>query len=147
MDETYIKVKGKWVYLYRAVDSDGKTIDVLLTAKRDKKAALRFFRKAIGINGYPEKVNIDKSGSNTAALNLNKESAGVKVTREKYVNNIIEQDHRRVKSKMRHAKGFGEFYSAHKTIKGIELWSMLKKGQHVEGDHKSPVELFYALAS
>jgi len=141
MDETYIKVKGKWVYLYRAVDSDGKTIDVLLTAKRDKKAALRFFRKAIGINGYPEKVNIDKSGSNTAALNeLNKESAGVKVTREKYVNNIIEQD-------MRHAKGFGEFYSAHKTIKGIELWSMLKKGQHVEGDHKSPVELFYALAS
>ena len=62
MDETYIKVKGKWVYLYRTVDSDGKTIDVLLTAKRDKKAALRFFKKAIGINGLPKKVNIDKSG-------------------------------------------------------------------------------------
>ena len=130
------------------VDSTGNTIDVLLTAKRDKKAALRFFRKAIGSSGIPTKVNIDKSGANTAALNqLNKEGANITVTREKYLNNIIEQDHRRVKSKMRHAKGFGEFHSAHKTIRGIELCSMLRKGQHIEGDQKSPAELFYALAA
>ena len=69
MDETYIKVKGEWVYLYRAVDTEGDTVDFLLTKKRDKKAATRFFKKAIRLNGAPEKVTIDKSGANTAALN------------------------------------------------------------------------------
>ena len=68
-DETYIKVKGEWVYLYRAVDKEGDTVDFLLTKKRDKKAATRFFKKAIRLNGAPEKVTIDKSGANTAALN------------------------------------------------------------------------------
>ena len=69
MDETYVKVAGKWVYLYRAVDKAGKTIDFMLSEKRDRKAVLKFFKKAIGSSGVPEKVNIDKSGSNTAALN------------------------------------------------------------------------------
>ncbi|EHT97929.1 transposase [Pantoea stewartii subsp. stewartii DC283] len=68
MDETCIKVKGEWKYLYRAVDTDGQTIDFLLTAKRDAAAALRFFRKAIRHHGEPEVVTIDKSGANTAAL-------------------------------------------------------------------------------
>src|SRR5512137_2522762 len=68
MDETYIKIKGQWRYLYRAVDKEGKTIDFLLTAHRDKKAALRFLRKATRQHGLPEKVTIDKSGANTAAL-------------------------------------------------------------------------------
>lgn len=100
----------------------------MLAAKCDKNAALRFFKKAIQTNCIPQKVNIDKSGSNPAALNqLNTEGSDIKVTRAKYVNNIIEQDHRRVKSKMRQAKGFGEFHSAHAIIKGVELCHMLKK--------------------
>jgi putative transposase len=68
MDETYIKVKGVWKYLYRAVDKHGKTVDFLLTAKRDMAAAKRFFDKAMGANGNPDKVAIDKSGANKAAM-------------------------------------------------------------------------------
>jgi transposase-like protein len=68
LDETYVKVKGVWKYLYRAVDKTGATVDFLLTAKRDCKAALRFLRKAIRSNGTPEKITIDKSGANTAAI-------------------------------------------------------------------------------
>ena len=68
MDETYIKVKGAWKYLYRAVDKEGNTIDFLLTAKRDKAAAMRFFKKAINSNDIPEKVAMDKSGANKAAI-------------------------------------------------------------------------------
>ena len=69
MDETYFKIKGKWSYLYRAVDKEGKTVDFLLAKNRDKKAALRFFSKAIGSNGFAEKITIDKSGANASALN------------------------------------------------------------------------------
>ena len=68
--QPYIKVNGKWVYLYRAVDKEGKTIDFMLSERRDRPAVLKFFKKAIGSSGLPEKVNIDKSGSNTAALEL-----------------------------------------------------------------------------
>lgn len=68
MDETYIKVKGFWKYLYLAVDKHGKTVDFLLTAKRDKAAAKRFFDKAVGANGDPDKVAMDKSGANKAAI-------------------------------------------------------------------------------
>ena len=68
MDETYIKVKGVWKYLYRAVDKEGKTVDFLLTAKRDKAEALRFFEKAMKASGVPEKVTTDKSGANEAAM-------------------------------------------------------------------------------
>jgi len=68
MDETYIKVKGVWKHLYRAVDKEGKTIDFLLAAKRDKAAAKRFFDKAIEAHGHPEKITMDKSGTNKAAI-------------------------------------------------------------------------------
>ena len=99
MDETYIRVKGTWKYLYRAVDRDGKTIDFLLTAKRDKAAAKRFFDKAMQANGVPEKVTMDKSGANKAAIdeiNASREIPVV-VRQVKYLNNIVEQDHRAVK--------------------------------------------------
>ncbi|MEJ2743384.1 MAG: IS6 family transposase [Gammaproteobacteria bacterium] len=149
MDETYIKVKGEWKYLYRAVDKSGNTIDFLLTAKRDKKAALRFFKKAIGTAGEPALVNIDKSGANTAALEeLNKSmDKPIEIRQCKYLNNVIEQDHRPVKEKMRQARGGKKFHSAHNTVRGVERWLMLKKGQHVLGDDESPVALFYALAA
>ncbi len=68
MDETYLKIMGKWRYLYRAVDKQGNTVDLLLTAKRDKKAAKRFLTKAMGSNGKPSLINIDKSGASTAAI-------------------------------------------------------------------------------
>ena len=93
MDETYIKVKSTWVYLYRAVDSSGNTIEFLLREKRDAEAAKAFFRKAFKNNGYPEKVAIDKSGSNISALdcandNLPK-AQQIEIRQNKYLNNIV----------------------------------------------------------
>jgi putative transposase len=96
LDETYIKVKGQWKYYYRAVDKQGNTIDFLLTAKRDMKAALRYLTKAIGRNSKPSLINIDKSGSNKACINqFNQDNhKRIKIRQCKYLNNIIEQDHR-----------------------------------------------------
>ena len=87
LDETYVKVKGAWKYLYRAVDKVGATVDFLLTAKRDRKAALRFLRKAIGQHGVPEKITIDKSGANTAAIeSYNAEhKADIEIRQNKYL--------------------------------------------------------------
>lgn len=133
MDETYIKVKGKWVYLYRAVDKFGDTVDFLLRAKRDLQAAKAFFRKAFKAGGIPTKVNIDKSGSNTAALkDINddlEENAQIEVRQSKYLNNRIEGDHRFIKKRTRPMLGFKSFASAAKTISGIELIHMINKGQ------------------
>ncbi|GFR19818.1 transposase for insertion sequence element IS257 in transposon Tn4003 [Trichonephila clavata] len=124
MDETYIKLNGKWVYLYRALDSLGNTVDFLLCARRDKSAALAFFRKAFRENDLPEKVVIDKSGSNTAALDdLNREISEdrrIMVFQIKYLNNIVEQDHRFIKKRIRPMLGFKSFHSAKITITGIE---------------------------
>jgi len=99
MDETYIKVKGVWKYLYRAVDKEGQTVDFLLTARRDKAAALRFFDKAIKANGVPQKVTMDKSGANKAAMDeINGRGKTPIIVRQvKYLNNIVEQDHRAIK--------------------------------------------------
>ena len=97
MDDAYIKVKGVWHYLYRAVDKAGATIDFMLSKKRDKKAAKKFFRYAIGYTGRPQKVTIDKSGSNNSALqsiyNEFKKSGQILIRQIKYLNNIVEQDH------------------------------------------------------
>ena len=103
MDETYIKLNGKWVYLYRAVDKEGNTIDFLLRAKRDAVAAKAFFRKAFKENGRSDKVTVDKSGSNKAALDyFNKDvpkEEEIEIRQVKYLNNIIEQDHRFIKKR------------------------------------------------
>jgi transposase-like protein len=146
LDETYVKIKGEWKYLYRAVDKQGNTVDFLLTAKRDKKAAHRFLSKAIGSSGKPSLINIDKSGANTAAIKqYNRvENKRVKIRQCKYLNNIVEQDHRFIKRRTRPMLGFKSFWSARATLAGIELWRMLKKGQS-----KSSLpawEQFYALA-
>jgi putative transposase len=151
MDETYIKVNGQWKYLYRAVDKAGQTIDFLLTAHRDKKAALRFFRKALRQHGLPEKVTIDKSGANTAALEALQEEAGatIEIRQNKYLNNLVEQDHRAVKRIVRPMLGFKSFWSARRTLAGIELMHMLKKGQMLAagGQQLSAAEQFYSLAA
>ena len=96
MDETYILVAGHWKYLYRAVDRDGHTVDFLLTAKRDLAAARRFFERAIDLHNLPVSITIDKSGSNTAAINsvIADTGANVLLRQSKYLNNIVEQDHR-----------------------------------------------------
>ncbi len=108
MDETYIKVKGVWHYLYRAVDKFGNTVDFMLSENRDKPAAKAFFEKAIGLHGLLEKVTLDKSGANKAgidAINLQLILCFLSglaliqstVRQIKYLNNIVEQDHRSIK--------------------------------------------------
>jgi putative transposase len=133
MDETYIKLKGKWVYLYRAVDSQGDTIDFLLRAKRDAAAAKAFFKKAIKHNGKPTKVTVDKSGSNKAALDFCNqgvaENEKIKIRQIKYLNNIIEQDHRFIKKRTKPTLGFKCFHAARATLDGIESVRMIQKGQ------------------
>jgi transposase-like protein len=151
MDETYIKVKGQWKYLYRAVDTAGQTIDFLLTAKRDAAAALRFFRKAIRHHGEPEVVTIDKSGANTAALatlNADKpEEETITIRQSKYLNNLVEQDHRNIKRRVRLMLGFKSFRRAQAILAGIELIHMIRKGQchHPAGDGLAPAEQFHLL--
>ena len=151
LDETYIKVKGHWRYLYRAVDKEGDTIDFLLTAKRDTKAALRFLRKAIRDNGTPDKINIDQSGANASGIAAYNKATGsnIECRQCKYLNNIVEQDHRPVKRKMRAMMGFKSFRSASITIAGIELIHMIHKGQlRAENDElMTAAEKFYSLAA
>ena len=133
MDETYIKVKGVWKYLYRAVDKEGKTVDFLLTAKRDMAAAKRFFDKAMGTNGDPDKVVMDKSGANKAAIDAINASRAVPilVRQVKYLNNIVEQDHRAIKRVTRPMLNFKSFRAAGSVLAGIELIHMIRKGQFV----------------
>jgi len=151
MDETYVKLKGKWKYLYRAVDKAGKTIDFLLTAKRDKAAARRFFEKAIGQNGSPETVTVDKSGANLAALHAvnDERETPIKIRQVKYLNNIVEQDHRAVKGRIRPMLGFKELNCARVILSGIELMHVIKKGQMQYAGKIAPTaaQQFYSLAS
>ncbi|MPW21904.1 IS6 family transposase [Paraburkholderia sp. CNPSo 3157] len=150
MDETYIKVKGEWKYLYRAVDKAGNTIDFLFRAKRDKTAARRYFEKAIARNGAPETVTIDKSGANLAGLhivNLERETP-IKIRQAKYLNNVVEQDHRAIKRVVRPMLGFKNFRCARIILSGIELMHMIAKGQMEtgHGPERSRAEQFYDLA-
>jgi putative transposase len=151
MDETYIKVKGIWHYLYRAVDKEGNTIDFLLTRKRDKKAAKRFLIKAINHNGFPEKITIDGSAANKAAIeefNSDNDTA-IEVRQVKYLNNIVEQDHRGIKRITNAILGFKSFDSASITLNGIEMVNALRKGQLAVQDIsvQSLAKTFYSLAA
>ena len=157
MDETYIKVKGQWVYLYRAVDKEGQTVDFMLSEKRDEPAARSFFEKAIESSGIPDKVTMDKSGANKAGIDtinlhlallfmLGGVFSQVSVRQVKYLNNIVEQDHRFIKKITKAMKGFKAFHSAEATLAGIELHHMLRKGQHKEAANQTIFEQFYGLA-
>jgi len=150
MDETYIRVGGQWKYLYRAVDRLGQTVDFLLTAKRDEAAARRFFERAIDVHDVPEKVTIDKSGANTAAVRglIADSGVDIELRQSKYLNNLVEQDHRAIKRRTRPMLGFKDFHCAAKIIAGIEVMHMIRKGQWAgpEGQVMSAAELFYSLA-
>ena len=150
MDETYIRVRGEWKYLYRAVDKAGNTVDFLLRAHCDKAAARRYFEKAMAQNGEPETVTIDKCGSNLAALqalNAGRETP-IKIRQNKYLNNVVEQDHRAIKRRTRPMLGFGDFRCARIILGGIEVMHMIVKGQmkYVRGTQQSAAEQFYSLA-
>ena len=144
-----MKVKGEWKYLYRAVDKAGATVDFLLTAKRDRKAALRFLRKAIGQHGAPEKITIDKSGTNAAAIeSYNAEhETDIEMRQVKYLNNVVEQDHRAVKRVARPTLGFKSFRSAAATLAGVELVHMIRKGQLRTAGKLRAAQQFYSLAA
>jgi putative transposase len=130
MDETYIEVKGQWYYLYRAVDKSGQTIDFLLTKERDEQAAKRFLTKAIRRHGVPEKIAIDASEANAAAIRGYNEAHGtaIIIRQVKYLNNLVEQDHRGVKRGTRPMLGFKSFDAAQSSVAGVELMHMLRKG-------------------
>ncbi|NRA85931.1 MAG: IS6 family transposase [Rhizobiales bacterium] len=152
MDETYIKVKGKWTYYYRAVDKHGKTLDFMLSVNRDKTAATEFFNKTIQTNGFPDKVVIDKSGANLAGLyNINCQLIIngwfwlVEVLQVKYLNNMIEQDHRFIKKLTKQMMGFKSFRSASATLEGIEVAHMIRK-QQFGTTGKTAFQQFAALA-
>ena len=151
MDETYIKVKGKWKYLYRAVDKYGNTIDFLLTAKRNTKVALRFLNRAIKNNGMPEKITIDGSDANNAAIeSINKgfkKEDKITIRKTKYLNNIIEQDHRGIKKICKPMLGFKNFHSAQKVLRGIEVVKIIRKKQIPASENQTNFETFCSLAA
>jgi IS6 family transposase len=132
VDETYVKVKGRWTYLYRAVDSRGQTIDFLLSAKRDAEAAKRFFRKALGQphTVSPRTITVDKNPAYPKAVAELKDDGELgrfsRLRQAKFLNNIIEQDHRRIKRLVRPGLGFGGFRTARRTL--AELWPKLGDG-------------------
>jgi len=149
-DETYIKIKGQWKYLYRAVDKDGNTVDFLLRARRDRLAAQRYFERSIILNGVPHTVTVDRSGANLAALkaiNVERETS-IRIRQKKYLNNIVEQDHRAIKRRIRPMLGFKKFGCARILLTAIELMHMICKGQMKNLRlGRTAAQLFYSLAA
>lgn len=154
VDERYIKVKGKPKYLYRAVDSNGNTLDFLLTAKRNTAAAKRFFRKTLKAlhTCSPRVITVDKNAAYPKAIDELKEKIdlpkSVKLRQKKYLNNIVEQDHRGIKRLVKPGLGFKSFNTARRTIQGYEIINMMRKGQikNVEkGAVKKRVEFLHPI--
>jgi len=135
VDETYIKVKGQWMYVYRAVDSEGNTIDFYLSKSRDKQAAKRFFKKALAASHVckPRVITVDKNPAYPVAIQKLKEEKrmpeGIQIRQVKYLNNIVEQDHRFIKKRVRSMLGFKSYETATSILSGVEAMHMMKKGQ------------------
>jgi transposase, IS6 family len=132
VDETYIKVKKTWKYLYRAIDSQGNTLDFMLSAKRDAPSAQRFFNKALKAKHTqtPRVINVDKNAAYPLAMKGLKKNgilpAQTKLRQVKYLNNLIEQDHRFIKRRTNPGLGFGSFNTARRTIQGYEAMHMTR---------------------
>jgi transposase-like protein len=135
VDETYIKVGKTYKYLYRAVDKEGQTIEFMLIAKRDVSAAKRFFRKMMRADHrrLPFSISVDKNAAYPEAFASSQDEKilpkDCKLRRVKYLNNVIEQDHRFVKKKVRASQCFKRFNTAERTLEGIEAMNMIRKGQ------------------
>lgn len=141
VDETYVKVKGTWIYLYRAVDSAGNTLEFLLSPTRDAEAAKQFFQKTLQAahTVIPRVITVDKNAAYPKALSEMKAEGILPLSSElrqvKYLNNIIEQDHRFLKRLVKPGLGFFSFATAWRTLQGYETMHMIRKGQ-VKGVNK-----------
>jgi IS6 family transposase len=135
VDETYVKVKGVWMYLYRAVDSQGNTIEFLLSAFRDAQAAKRFFAKALGASHTvtPRVITVDKNAAYPKAVKELKAvgdlATSCELRQSKSLNNLVEQDHRFIKRLVKPGMGFFSFETAWRTLRGYEVINMMRKGQ------------------
>jgi transposase, IS6 family len=135
VDETYVQVKGRWCYLYRAIDSSGATIDFLLSGFRDAAAAKRLFHKALSDPSHPQPrvINTDEAAINKSAIPAMKKEGTLrrrcKHRPVQYLNNVLEQDHRAIKRRVKAKQGFREFQAAQRTIQGYEAMHMIGKGQ------------------
>ena len=145
IDETYIKVGKSCKYLYRAVDSTGNTIEFMLSAKRDICAAKRFFKKTMRADHrrLPFSISVDKNAAYPDAFTSSQAEKilphDCKLRRVKYLNNVIEQDHRFIKKKVRASQCFKSFHTAERTLEGIEALHMMRKGQVKRLDRKDVV--------
>ena len=150
MDETYVKIGARWKYLHRAVDRSGETVDFLLPTKRDHAAVRAFFERAIERHDVPDKITMDESGARTAAILSIQADSGlsIEMRQPKYVNNIVERDHRAIKRITRPTLGFKSFRCARILVAGIEVEHMIRKDQL--GDIKDrdlfAANHFYSLA-
>jgi putative transposase len=160
IDETYIKVRGQWRYLYRAIDSNGDTVEFWLSKRRNLTAAKRFLRKALKRHGRPERVVIDGSQTNREAiLSCDTESRlqdrsrcelkPIRIRQSAYLNNRIEQDHRAIKRRVRPMLGFKSLATARVILGGIEMVHMMRKGQakYARSSNLSLAEQFELLAA
>lgn len=136
LDETYIRVKGQWMYLNRAIDKNGDTVEFYFSKERDLTVSKRFIRKALGRHGRPIRITIDGNQTNRTAImqcdaedRLKRSGKPISIRSSKYLNNYIEQDHRRVKRRIRAMLGFKSELAAAITLAGIELIHMIRKEQ------------------
>jgi putative transposase len=160
VDETYIKVRGQWRYLYRAVDSNGDTVEFWFSERRNLTAAKRFLRKALKRHGRPERIVIDGSQTNREAIvscdtadrlqdQLGRKLMPIRIRQSAYLNNRIEQDHRAIKRRIRPMLGFKSTASARVILSGIEMVHMMRKGQakYACSTQPSLAEQFHLLAA
>jgi transposase, IS6 family len=152
VDETYVKIKGVWMYLYRAVDSQGNTLEFLLSATRDAQAAKHFFAKALGASHTvtPRVITVDKNAAYPKAVKEMKDAGDLvtscELRQSKYLNNLVEQDHRFIKRLTKPGMGFFSFETAWKTLQGFEIMNIMRKGQ-VQGVEKGDVRGQVALVA
>lgn len=152
LDETYIKVGEQWKYLYRALDKEGNTIEFMLSAKRDIPAAKRFFKKKMRAihRRLPFTISVDKNAAYPEAFTSSQDEKVLpkdcRLRRVKYLNNIIEQDHRFIKKKIRDSQCFKSFHTAERTLEGTEAMNMMRKGQvkRLSGSDAMGQEIFVA---
>ncbi len=160
IDETYIKVRGRWMYLYRAIDSNGDTVEFWFSERRNLAAAKRFLRKALKRHGRPKRIVIDGSQTNREAIlscdttdRLQDQSRRrlnpIRIRQSAYLNNRIEQDHRAIKRRVRPMLGFKSAESARVILGGIEMIHMMRKGQakYASDSNLSLAEQFERLAA
>jgi transposase, IS6 family len=151
VDETYMKVKGEWLYLYRAVDSAGHTLEFLLSEHRDAQAATQFFTKVLGASHtiIPRVINVDQNPAYPQALEELKAEGqlpqGCQLRPAKYLNNVIEQDHRFIKRLVKAGLGFFSFSTAWRTLRGYEMMHMIRKGQVPAGGVPAQVKFLNSL--